>query len=121
MGPAITDLCKPARLFRHSVHDCSIYDMKPMSKQTRRDFLAMTTASAACLPFTKSFSLATPTPPREETPGGTVAVHLTTRDQRYSPSGSLTWQSADRARSEDTIILRGVSSKQPILGFGAAF
>src|SRR5215472_12641835 len=72
--------------FRHSVRDCSIYDMKPMSKQTRRDFLAMTTASAACLPFTKSFSLATPTPPREQTPGGTVAVHLTTRDQRYSPS-----------------------------------
>jgi glucosylceramidase len=95
--------------------------MKPMSKQTRRDFLAMTTASAACLPFVKAFSLATPMSPREQTPSGTIAVHLTTGDQRYATSTSLTWQSADRARSEDTIILRGVGSKQPILGFGAAF
>src|SRR5262249_23765317 len=96
-----------------------------MSKQTRRNFLAMTTASAACLPMmklkVKAFSAAALTPLEEQTPSGTVSVHLTAGDQRYSPSGSLTWQSAGRVPSPDTIILRGVGSKQPILGFGATF
>src|SRR5215469_6051675 len=98
-----------------------------MSKQTRRSFLAMTTASAACLPMMKlklkmkAFSAAALAPAAEQTPSGTVSVHVTAGDQRYSPSGSLTWQSAGRVPSEDTIILRGVGSKQPILGFGAAF
>jgi len=101
--------------------------MTLMSKQTRRDFLAMTTASAACLPLMKmklkmkAFSAATLAPLEEQTPSGTVSVHVTAGGERYSPSGALTWQSANRVPSEDTIILRGVSSKQPILGFGAAF
>lgn len=69
----------------------------------------------------KAFSSATVSLSEEQTPTGTVAVHVTTGNLRYSPSGSLTWQSADRAQNEDTIILRGVRSKQPILGFGAAF
>jgi glucosylceramidase len=91
-----------------------------MSKQTRRNFLAMTTASAVSLPFMKAFASATPKSPEEQTPARKVSVNVTTGEQRYSPSGSLEWQSAGRAPSEDTIILRGVSSKQPILGFGAA-
>jgi glucosylceramidase len=89
-----------------------------MSRQTRRHFLAMTTASAACFPFMKAFPSAALTP-EAQTPSGTVAVHLTTGDQRYSPSHSLVWQSADRVPSEDVIVLSGVR-KQPILGFGAA-
>ena len=92
-----------------------------MPKQTRRNFLAMTTASAAFLPFIKAFASATRRTSEEQTPVGTVAVYLTTGDLRYSSSGSLTWQTADQAQSKDTIILRGVRSKQPILGFGAAF
>jgi len=73
-----------------------------MSKQTRRDFLAMTVASAASVPFMKSFSSAAHAPAEEQTsiektPGGTVAVRLTTGDQRYSPSQSLVWHNADRA------------------------
>jgi glucosylceramidase len=81
----------------------------------------MTTASAVCVPWMKAFSWEMTKPPREQTPGGTVTVHVTTGDQRYSPSGSLTWQSAGRARSQDTITIQGVRSRQPILGFGAAF
>jgi glucosylceramidase len=92
-----------------------------MPKQTRRNFLAMTTASAAFLPFMKAFASGTRRASEEQTPGGTVTVYLTTGDLRYSASGSLTWQTADRAPSKDTIILRGIRSKQPILGFGAAF
>jgi glucosylceramidase len=69
----------------------------------------------------KAFSSEVIEPPGEQTPGGTVTVHVTTGEQRYSPSGSLTWQSVGRARSEDTIIVQGVRSRQPILGFGAAF
>src|SRR5437660_829475 len=92
-----------------------------MSKRTRRNFLAMTTASAAFLPFTKAFSSVALTPPEEQTPGGTVTVHLTAGDQRYAPSQSLVWQSAGRAPAADTIVLREVRGRQPILGFGAAF
>jgi glucosylceramidase len=95
--------------------------MTIISKQTRRNFLKMTTGSAACLPFMKTFSSTTLTPPKEQTPSGAVAVHITTGDKRYSPSTSLAWQSADRPHTEDMIVLRGVRSKQPILGFGAAF
>jgi len=92
-----------------------------MLKSTRRNFLKMTTASAAGLPFLKAFSSTTQPSLNQQTPTGSVAVHVTTGDQRYAPSGSLTWQSAGRAQREDTIILRGVRSTQPILGFGAAF
>jgi glucosylceramidase len=92
-----------------------------MLKPTRRKFLKMTTASAAGLPFLKAFPSTTTAFPGDQTPSGTVAVHVTSGDQRYSPSASLTWQSAGRAQREDTIILRGVRSTQPILGFGAAF
>jgi len=69
----------------------------------------------------KAFSGATIPLPKEQTPGGTAAMHVTTGDQRYASSGSLSWQRAGRARSEDTIIVRAVRSRQPILGFGAAF
>jgi len=89
-----------------------------MSKQTRRNFLAMTTVSAAGLPFMKALS--SPPPPEQQTPSGTVAVHVTTGNQRYSPAGSLTWQPAGGVPTGDTIIIRGIRSKQPILGFGAA-
>src|SRR6266849_170419 len=95
--------------------------MTIMLKQTRRNFLKMTTASAACLPFMKASPSATLASPKEQTPSGTVAVHLTNGDKRYAPSGSLAWQNADRARAEDTIGLRAVRTTQPILGFGAAF
>ena len=91
-----------------------------MSKQTRRDFLAMTTASAASLPFTKSFSPETLQAPQEKTPNGTVAVHVTTGEQRCSSSAPLKWQNAAQAPVKGTIVLRGMRSKQPILGFGAA-
>jgi glucosylceramidase len=91
-----------------------------MSKQTRRNFLKMTTASAACLPFTKTLSSAM-LPSQERTPTGAIAVYLTAGDQRYSQSRSLAWQSTDRAVSGDTIVLQAVRSKHPILGFGAAF
>jgi glucosylceramidase len=92
----------------------------PMSKPTRRNFLAMTAASAASLPFMKLFASTTKLP-GEHAPSGPVTVHLTAGEQRFSPAGSLTWQSAGRAASGDTITLRGTSSQQPILGFGAAF
>src|SRR5262249_22141533 len=95
-------------------------ELTTMLKQTRRNFLAMTAVSAAGLPLTKGFSSATVTAPEEKPPTGTVTVHVTTGEQRYSQSGSLAWQSASRTRIEDTIVLRGVHSKQPILGFGAA-
>jgi glucosylceramidase len=91
-----------------------------MPKHTRRDFLAMTTASAACLPFMNA-SLAALAPPEGPTPNGAVAVHITAGDQRYAPSRSLAWQSADRAPAAGTIVLGAVRSRQPILGFGAAF
>jgi glucosylceramidase len=58
---------------------------------------------------------------KEQTPKGTVRMFLTSGDQRYSPSASLAWQSADRAPSQDTIILGEARSNQPVLGFGAAF
>jgi glucosylceramidase len=92
-----------------------------MSKQTRRSFLAMTTASAACLPLIKAFCSAGSTPPEKQASIGTITVHVTAGEQRYSPSRWLVWQSADRATSKDTIVLREVRSQQPILGFGAAF
>jgi len=95
--------------------------MTIMLKQTRRNFLKMTTASAACLPFMNGSPSPTLTLPEERTPSGTVAVHVTTGEKRYSPSSSLAWQSADRARTEDTIVLQAVRTNQPILGFGAAF
>jgi hypothetical protein len=67
-------------------------------KTNAPNFLAMTTASAACLPLMKmkAFSTATLVPPDEQMPSGTVSVHVTAGDQRYSPSGSMTWQSANR-------------------------
>jgi len=95
--------------------------MTIMSKHTRRSFLKTTTVSAACLSLIKAFPSTTHTSPEERTPSGTVAVHLTAGDKRYSPSSSLTWQSAGRARTEDTIVLQTVHTNQPILGFGAAF
>ncbi|HKE31087.1 MAG TPA: glycoside hydrolase family 30 beta sandwich domain-containing protein [Candidatus Angelobacter sp.] len=91
-----------------------------MSKQTRRKFLAMTTVSTASLPLIKAFSSATVEAPQEKSPGGSVSVHITAGDQRYSPSASLAWQSANRAPAADTIVLRGTRSKHPVLGFGAA-
>ena len=91
-----------------------------MPKQTRRSFLAMTTVSAAGLPFMKAFPSATPHPAQGHAPTGTVSVHVTTGSQRYAPANPLTWQSAGRAASGDTIIIREVRSQQPILGFGAA-
>ena len=91
-----------------------------MSKPTRRNFLAITAASAASLPFMKVFA-STPKLPGEHASSGPVTVHLTAGEQRFSPAGSLTWQSAGRAASGDTITLRGTGSQQPILGFGAAF
>ena len=81
----------------------------------------MTTVSAAGLSFVKAFSPATAMAAKEQTPSGTVAVHITGGDQRYSPSAPLTWQSADKIQGKETIILRELRSKQPILGFGAAF
>ena len=90
-----------------------------MSKQTRRSFLA-TTVVAACLPLKKAFSSATVVPVADQSPSGTVAVHVTAGDQRYSPSRALSWQSAEQARGKETITLTGTRSKQPILGFGAA-
>src|SRR5437899_8097332 len=91
-----------------------------MSKQTRRDFLAITVASAASVPFMKSFSSAAHAPAEEQTsiektPGGTVAVRLTTGDQRYSPSQSLAWHNTDRASGENTIMLGAACNRQPIL------
>lgn len=91
-----------------------------MPKPTRRDFLAMTTASAAGLPFMKAFPSAKPKPLEQQTPTGTINVHVTAGNQRYAPAGPLTWQSAGHAASGDTIIIREVRSQQPILGFGAA-
>lgn len=92
-----------------------------MSKQSRRKFLKMTTVSAAALPFMKVFPETAFTSMDEQTPAGNVSVRLTTRDQRYSSSASLAWQSAKQAHPGDTIILGEITSKQPILGFGAAF
>ena len=97
-----------------------------MPQKTRRDFLAITAASAASVPFMKSFSSAAHAPAEEQTaiektPSGTVAVRLTTGDQRYSPSQSLVWHNADRASGENTIMLGAAGNRQPILGFGAAF
>jgi glucosylceramidase len=92
-----------------------------MTKHTRRKFLKITTVSAAAFPLMKVFPATSLTSLNEQTPAGKVSVRLTTADQRYSPSASLAWQSADRAQTGDAIILRGTSSKQPILGFGAAF
>jgi glucosylceramidase len=91
-----------------------------MSKQTRRNFLAMTTISAAGLPFTKAFSSPTLRPYEGQTPSGTVSMQVTAGNQRYAPADPLRWQSADQAPSKETIILGGTRSKQPILGFGAA-
>lgn len=90
-----------------------------MSKPTRRSFL-VTTAVAACLPLKKAFSSAMLMPAVDPIPNGTVAIHVTTENQRYSPSRPLTWQIAERARGKETIILTQARSKQPILGFGAA-
>src|SRR5258708_25810208 len=97
-----------------------------MPQKTRRDFLAITAASAASVPFMRSFSSAAHAPAEEQTaigktPGGTVAVRLRTGAQRYSPSQSLVWHNADRASGENTIMLGAAGNRQPILGFGAAF
>src|SRR5215510_5444350 len=91
-----------------------------MPKPTRRDFLAITAASAASVPFMKAFSSAALTPPEEQAPSGAVAVRLTGGDQRYSPSQAVNWKSAGRAPSENTIVLGAVRNRQPVLGFGAA-
>jgi glucosylceramidase len=91
-----------------------------MSKPTRRDFLAITAGSAVFVPFLKAFSSAALTPSEEQSPSGAVAVRLTVGDQRYAPSQAVTWKSADRAPSENTIALGGVRNRQPVLGFGAA-
>ena len=91
-----------------------------MSKQTRRSFLVTTALSAACLPLEKAFSSAALPPSPGPASDGTVAVHVTTGEQRYASAPSLTWQSASRARKEDTILLTGTGNNQPILGFGAA-
>ncbi|HZD94495.1 MAG TPA: hypothetical protein VE133_09585, partial [Candidatus Sulfotelmatobacter sp.] len=81
----------------------------------------MTTASAASVPFLKAFTSAAISSPEEQTPSGTVAVRITTGDQRYSSSQPLVWQSAHRAPAENTIVLGTLRSQHPILGFGAAF
>jgi glucosylceramidase len=93
--------------------------MAAMPIQSRRSFL-VTTAVAACLPLKKAFSTAPLKPVAEQTPSGPVAVHITAGDQRYSSLRALSWQSAELARGKETITLTGTSSKQPILGFGAA-
>src|SRR5437763_4582984 len=97
-----------------------------MSPKTRRDFLTITAASAASVAFMKAFPSAALMPsetqiPDEKTPSGTMAVRITTGDQRYASSPSLAWQSANRAPSENAIVLGAVRNSQPILGFGAAF
>jgi glucosylceramidase len=69
----------------------------------------------------KAVSSAELTLQEERTPSGTVALRLTTGDQRYSPSPALSWQGADLAPRENTIVLGGIRTRQPILGFGAAF
>jgi glucosylceramidase len=94
--------------------------MTTMPKQTRRSFLVTTALSAACLPLEKAFSSAAIPPLEEPTPGGTVTVHVTAGEQRYASVSPLSWEGADRARKEDTIMLTGTRSQQPILGFGAA-
>src|SRR5262245_7219815 len=92
-----------------------------MSKSTRRDFLAITAASAASVPFMKMFSSASSTPREKRSPSGTVAVRLTTGDQRYSPSPTLSWQDANLGPRENTIVLGAIRGQAPVLGFGAAF
>src|SRR5215467_4909630 len=94
--------------------------MTTISKQTRRSFLVTTALSAACVPLGKAFSSATPPPVPGPAPGGSVTVHVTAGDQRYASAPPLTWQTANRSRKEDTIVIQGDSSKQPLLGFGAA-
>src|SRR5215472_18505085 len=94
--------------------------MTTMSKQTRRNFLAVTTASVVGLPLMKAFPSATGESPQAKSPVGPVSVHITAGNQRYAPSGSLAWQSINRAPAADTILLRATHSKKPILGFGAA-
>lgn len=89
-----------------------------MSKQTRRNFIALSTASAAYLPFTKAFS--SPTPIGEHAPAGSLSVHVTAGDKRYSPSAALAWQNAERAQIKNAISVGAIRSQQPILGFGAA-
>lgn len=97
-----------------------------MSQKTRRDFLAITAASVASVPFMKAFSSPALSPSEEQmlnekTPRGAVAVRITAGDQRYATSPSLAWKSAGQASSENVIALGGIRSRHPILGFGAAF
>jgi glucosylceramidase len=93
-----------------------------MTKQTRRDCLkGMMALSAASVPLLKTFAHGAPASSRTETSSANISLHLTAGDQRYALANPPVWQSADRAPAENTIVIRGGSGTDPVLGFGAAF
>jgi len=89
-----------------------------MDKQTtRRDFLKVSSLSAAALAAGNSaVSSAAQSPPP-----GEIGVWTTDDHERCAPGRPLAWNPASSPASRTAIVLDAEKKYQPILGFGAAF
>lgn len=84
-----------------------------MATGSRRGFLKAASATAAALAVSKRI------PAWAAAPAGPVKVWATYRDQRYAQAASLIWRPATEIAA-DAIVLDPATTRQEILGFGAA-
>jgi glucosylceramidase len=90
------------------------------SKQTRRDFLAVSGLGAAALATAGALPELATGATGGEKPQGSASVWVTDENQKLARSSSVTWQPATTSAA-DTIVLDPAKSFQEVLGFGAAF
>jgi len=87
-----------------------------MASSSRRGFLKAASATAAALAVSEQITAWAESP----TGASPVQVWSTFRDRRHAPVAPLAWKAAEQI-APDAIVLNPSSSRQEILGFGAAF
>jgi glucosylceramidase len=111
----------PAKTFYDNVYRCYASPVKPfpsrkepmMFKQSRRSFLQSASAAAAALSLARTRSaFAQPA-------SGPVKIWSSFRDRRHAPAEPLAWKPTGEI-SATAVILNPASTRQQILGFGAA-
>jgi glucosylceramidase len=90
------------------------------SRQTRRDFLAVSGLGAAALATAGALPEMAASAAGAGKPQGNISAWVTDENQKLGRSSSVTWRRA-AASAPDTIVLDPEKSFQEILGFGGAF
>ncbi len=90
---------------------------------TRRDFLRVSSFGGAALAAASGFAELASAPARAAAASnpGTIAVWVTSEDQRLASASPVVWRPASGPAGSDSVLLDPGKKFQPILGFGAAF